>query len=158
MQMDEVARRGLVLLGCGKMGSAMLAGWLEGGLTVSYEKIITDLETLQMVAEMCAPTAAGPDEIALDAHREVMPSGHFFGCAHTMARYQTEFYQPLVADWSNYGTWEENGSRTASERATGIWKKILQDDVRPAVDEAKLEEMHRDIAKRTAAGGAPPES
>ena len=134
------------------------AGWLEGGLTVSYEKIITDLETLQMVAEMCAPTAAGPDEIALDAHREVMPSGHFFGCAHTMARYQTEFYQPLVADWSNYGTWEENGSRTASERATGIWKKILQDDVRPAVDEAKLEEMHRDIAKRTAAGGAPPES
>ncbi|MGR3498510.1 MAG: pyrroline-5-carboxylate reductase [Limimaricola soesokkakensis] len=32
MQMDEVARRGLVLLGCGKMGSAMLAGWLEGGL------------------------------------------------------------------------------------------------------------------------------
>jgi pyrroline-5-carboxylate reductase len=30
--MDDVATRGLVLLGCGKMGSAMLAGWLEGGL------------------------------------------------------------------------------------------------------------------------------
>ncbi|KPP86347.1 MAG: pyrroline-5-carboxylate reductase ProC [Rhodobacteraceae bacterium HLUCCA08] len=30
--MDEVSARGLVLLGCGKMGSAMLAGWLEGGL------------------------------------------------------------------------------------------------------------------------------
>lgn len=32
MDMDEVARRGLVLLGCGKMGSAMLAGWLARGL------------------------------------------------------------------------------------------------------------------------------
>lgn len=32
MTMDALAARGLVLLGCGKMGSAMLAGWLEGGL------------------------------------------------------------------------------------------------------------------------------
>lgn len=32
MDMNDVARRGLVLLGCGKMGSAMLAGWLRNGL------------------------------------------------------------------------------------------------------------------------------
>ncbi|MDW4551590.1 pyrroline-5-carboxylate reductase [Defluviimonas sp. D31] len=32
MDMSEVSRRGLVLLGCGKMGSAMLEGWLKGGL------------------------------------------------------------------------------------------------------------------------------
>jgi len=32
MDMNAVADRGLVLLGCGKMGSAMLAGWLAGGL------------------------------------------------------------------------------------------------------------------------------
>lgn len=32
MQFDHVAQKGLVLLGCGKMGSAMLAGWLESGL------------------------------------------------------------------------------------------------------------------------------
>ncbi|MCV2874386.1 pyrroline-5-carboxylate reductase [Defluviimonas sp. WL0050] len=32
MTMDDVRDRGLVLLGCGKMGSAMLAGWLKGGL------------------------------------------------------------------------------------------------------------------------------
>ena len=32
MDMTDVANRGLVLLGCGKMGSAMLAGWLSGGL------------------------------------------------------------------------------------------------------------------------------
>ncbi len=32
MSMEEIARRGLVLLGCGKMGSAMLEGWLKRGL------------------------------------------------------------------------------------------------------------------------------
>jgi len=32
MTMDHVAENGLVLLGCGKMGSAMLQGWLADGL------------------------------------------------------------------------------------------------------------------------------
>ena len=32
MALERVARDGLVLLGCGKMGSALLAGWLEAGL------------------------------------------------------------------------------------------------------------------------------
>jgi pyrroline-5-carboxylate reductase len=35
MDMQDVERRGLVLLGCGKMGSAMLQGWLAGGLPAS---------------------------------------------------------------------------------------------------------------------------
>ena len=149
------------LWGCLLAGATTIvhaAGWLEGGLTVSYEKIVTDLEVLQMVAELCAPTPAGPDEIAFEAHCEVMPSGHFFGCAHTMARYQTEFYQPLVADWSNFGTWSENGSTTASQRATAIWQKILRDDARPEIDGARAEALHRYIDRRTAEGGAAPES
>ncbi len=33
MDFDELGRRGLVLLGCGKMGSALLAGWLREGLS-----------------------------------------------------------------------------------------------------------------------------
>ncbi len=32
MQHSDIAKRGLVLLGCGKMGTAMLEGWLDGGL------------------------------------------------------------------------------------------------------------------------------
>ena len=32
MSMQEIAERGLVLLGCGKMGSAMLEGWLKRGV------------------------------------------------------------------------------------------------------------------------------
>jgi trimethylamine--corrinoid protein Co-methyltransferase len=149
------------LWGCLLAGATTIvhaAGWLEGGLSVSYEKLITDLEVLQMVAELCHPTAAGADERAFSAHEEVPPSGHFFGAAHTMARYQTEFYAPLVADWSNYGTWSEAGGVDASTRATGIWQAILRDGKGPEVDGARLEALQAYIARGTAAGGAPPES
>ncbi len=149
------------LWGCLMAGATIIihsAGWLEGGLTVSYEKMITDVEVLQMVAEMCAGTSADDAEIALDALAEVGPGGHFFGASHTMQRYQTEFYEPLVADWTNFGTWTERGAQTASQRATGIWKGILEEDWHPEVDGARLEALQAYIAKRSAEGGALPES
>ncbi|MEM7376444.1 MAG: trimethylamine methyltransferase family protein [Pseudomonadota bacterium] len=146
------------LWGCIMAGSTVVihsAGWLEGGLTVSYEKLITDLEVVQMVAELCVtPTGSSDEDIALDALREVAPSGHFFGCEHTMARYTTAFYEPLVADWSNFGTWTENGAKTASERATAQWQRIVDADNRPSFDGARIESLHRYIEAHTAAGGA----
>ena len=149
------------LWGCLMAGATVVihaAGWLEGGLTVSYEKLITDLEILQMVAELCAPTGAGAEEIAIEALAEVAPGGHFFGAAHTMARYQTAFYEPLVRDLSNFGTWSERGGIDASRRATGIWQDILAGETGPQVDPAARARLDAYIAARTAAGGALPES
>lgn len=134
------------------------AGWLEGGLTVSYEKLITDLEVLQTFAELCAPTPAEDSDIAFDSLREVPPGGHFFGAAHTMERYQTAFYEPLVADWSNFGTWTERGAKTASARATEVWQRVLSCESRLIGTTDRAEALCDFIAKRTGAGGAPPES
>ncbi|MGY3437230.1 MULTISPECIES: trimethylamine methyltransferase family protein [unclassified Marinovum] len=147
--------------GCLLSGATVVihaAGWLEGGLTLGYEKLVTDMEVLQMVAELCTPTSADPAELALEALAEVQPGGHFFGCDHTMERYQTQFYQPLVADWSNFGRWEETGSQSATERATGIWQDILKADKRPETDPVRVTALHDFIARRSAEGGAPPES
>lgn len=149
------------LWGCLMAGATTIihsAGWLEGGLTLSYEKFITDLEAVQMVAELCAPTACGADEIGLDAIAEVAPGGHFFAATQTMARYQTEFYEPVVADWSNFGTWTERGALDASTRATGIWKEIVARNWRAPLDPGRMEAIGEFIARRTAEGGAPPES
>ncbi|WP_299298483.1 trimethylamine methyltransferase family protein [uncultured Tateyamaria sp.] len=134
------------------------AGWLEGGLSVSYEKLITDVEVLQMVAELCTATAADDTDIALDALEEVQPGGHFFGAAHTMERYQTEFYEPVVADFANIGTWEERGSVDATHRATDIWKGILRDFKPPPNDADCLETLRKYIADRSAVGGCAPEN
>ncbi len=40
MSLTEIGRRGLVMLGCGKMGSAMLEGWLNGGLPASSVHVL----------------------------------------------------------------------------------------------------------------------
>ena len=147
--------------GCLTAGATMMihgAGWLEGGLTLSYEKLITDVEMLQVMAELCVQTPAEEGDLALDALRDVSPGGHFFGTAHTLERYKTAFYEPLVADWSNFGTWEENGAMDANTRATGIWRGILDNFQPPAQDGDRVEGLRGFIERHTRAGGAAPES
>ncbi|MBD3664121.1 trimethylamine methyltransferase family protein [Sulfitobacter sp. TSTF-M16] len=150
------------LWGCLMAGATVVihsAGWLEGGLSVSYEKLITDAEVLNMVAELCAGAQAGPDEIGYDnALSHVDPSGHFFAAPQTMARYDTAFYDPIVHDYANFGTWTDRGAEDINVRATRYWQDILEKDVRPDVDGDKLAALQDFIARRTEAGGAPPES
>ncbi|MHC8510285.1 MAG: trimethylamine methyltransferase family protein [Rhodospirillales bacterium] len=134
------------------------AGWLEGGLTFSYEKFITDIETLQVFAETMAPVPCAEDDIGFSAVAEVQPGGHFFAAQHTMERYAGQFYEPLVSDWSNFGQWTEAGSETATMRAHKIWKRTLHDFEPPPLDPARLEAIDAFIAKRTEDGGAPPVS
>ena len=150
------------LWGCLMAGATIIihsAGWLEGGLTVSYEKLITDAEVLNMIAELCAGANATPDEIGFDnALSHVGPSGHFFATPQTMERYSTEFYAPIVHDYANFGTWTERGAEDANTRATKVWKDILAADARPTMDEARVDALRTYIETKTAAGGAPPES
>ena len=134
------------------------AGWLEGGLSVSFEKMITDIEALQTVAELCAATPGDDDSIGFEAIAEVQPGGHFFSAGHTMSRYRTAFYEPLVADWSNFGNWTQSGSKTASERATGVWRRAVADFEPPASAAATSGVLDEFIARRTEEGGALPVS
>lgn len=149
------------LWGCLMAGATVIihsAGWLEGGLSVSYEKLITDVEVLNMIAELCGGAKAGADEIGYEALQEVDPSGHFFATTQTMGRYNTEFYEPIVHDYANFGKWTERGALGANERATGVWERILAEGQGPDVNVDKLADLQAYIARRTAAGGAPPES
>jgi trimethylamine--corrinoid protein Co-methyltransferase len=132
------------------------AGWLESGLTTSYEKFILDIEMLQMFAEVFQPVGAAPSDLALEAVAEVGAGGHFFGCAHTMERYRSAFYAPLVSDWRNFGSWADDGAKTATERATGIWQSTLQRYVAPKRDPAVVEALDDYAARRKEQGGAPP--
>lgn len=130
------------------------AGWLEGGLTGSMEKYILDIEMLQIFAEIFDPLNSENTELAYEAIASVEPGSHFFGCEHTMERYQTAFYEPLVSDWSNFGQWTDSGSKTATQRANGIWKKILQEFEAPALEAERLEELNEFIERRSTEGGA----
>jgi trimethylamine---corrinoid protein Co-methyltransferase len=125
------------------------AGWLEGGLSASLEKIIVDAELLRNWAEMLKPVSFDEDDLAVEAIKAVAVGGHFFGEPHTLARYQSAFYRPLLSDWSNFESWTEAGSRNATERATGIWQKLLTEYVPPPLDPAIKEAIAAYVARRT---------
>lgn len=124
------------------------AGWLEGGLTASYEKFILDVEILQNVIELLRPIRWGVDELGFEAIQEVSAGGHFFGSAHTMARYETAFYAPMLADWRNYGTWTAAGSKEAIVRATDLWQQALAEYEEPVLDPAIREAVEDYVARR----------
>ena len=126
------------------------AGWMEGGLTASFEKVVLDVELLQMIARTIAPFDVSPAELesGLDALAEVATGGHFFGAAHTLARYETAFYAPLLSDWQNYESWQERGSKTATERATEIWQRTLEEYELPPLDASVRQALEEYVVRR----------
>ena len=130
-------------------------GWLEGGLCANYEKVILDAEMLQMMSEYLQPLSFTEDELAVKAIDEVGPGNHFFQSSHTMERYENAFYTPMVSDWSNFETWQENGERNATQRANKIWKQLLSDYLQPALEIDRAEQLNEFVSKRKAEGGAP---
>lgn len=151
---SQMSLWGALLGNCNFMLHA--AGWMESGLSTSYEKFILDIEMLQMFAEIYQPVGATPDDLGMSAVAEVGPGGHFFGCAHTMERYRNAFYTPLVSDWRNFGQWTEDGAKTATQRAAKVWKDALKNYEAPARDPAIVEALDDYVARRKAEGGAPP--
>ncbi len=123
------------------------AGWMEGALVMDYEKFMLDADQLGMMHSFMGGMALDENAFALDAFREVGPGRHFFGCAHTMANYETAFHEPALADNSSFEQWSELGGRDARVRAHAAWKKCLRDyeapAIDPAIDEALLDFMAR---------------
>ena len=133
------------------------AGWLEGGLIASPEKFVMDCEMLQMIQRYFEPAtfATTPEDIAVEAVREVGAGGHYFGCAHTQARYTTAFYNPIASDWRNFEAWAQDGAIETPERAHRIYRGIVDSFEAPPIDPAIREALQDFVARRKSEGGAP---
>jgi trimethylamine--corrinoid protein Co-methyltransferase len=124
-----------------------VAGWLEGGLAMGYEKFVMDVDQAGMMHTLLEGVDLSPNGQAMDAIREVGPGKHFLGCAHTQANFETAFYRSPLADNNSFEQWEAEGSPDMTKRANALWKKQLAEYVAPpldpAVDEALLDYMNR---------------
>ncbi|MGA2710995.1 MAG: trimethylamine methyltransferase family protein, partial [Steroidobacteraceae bacterium] len=133
------------------------AGWQEGGLTASFEKLVLDVEMLQHMAEFLKPIVVNEAELGFDAIRGVPTGGHFFGEPHTMERYEHAFYQPIVSNWQNHENWELGGAKDATQRAAEIFKRALAEYEQPPMDPGIREELDAYVERRRAAiGGGDP--
>jgi trimethylamine--corrinoid protein Co-methyltransferase len=146
------------LWGC-LMGGAHLvihgAGWMHGGLTASFEKLILDAEMLGMMQAYFRPLTVTEEALSLEAIAEAGVGGHVFGTAQTMAQYQTAFHPPMLSNWDSYPNWLARGSEEAPARANRIWKDLLAAYEPPPLDEGIAEAVADYAARRKAEGGAP---
>jgi trimethylamine---corrinoid protein Co-methyltransferase len=124
------------------------AGWLEGGLVAGFEKFIVDVEILQMLQVEFTPLEIDEGSLAFDAHVEVGHGGHFLGAMHTMERFRTCFYRPLLSSSENHERWMRNGGHDAAARATKIYQKKLEEYVAPPLDDAIREELQEYVIRR----------
>ena len=126
------------------------AGWLEGGLLTSFEKIVTDCEMLQHMSRLFRSIEINDAEIGLETMHQIGPGGHFFGSEHTLERYKNAFYEPYLSDWQNSENWQNSGSKDATMRATEIWQQILRDFEPPPLDSGIQEELQAFVQQRKA--------
>lgn len=124
------------------------AGWMEGGLTASFEKFVLDAELLQMMVEVVQPVEMDAEALAWEAISEVPTGGQFFDHPHTLKRYRNAFYESTLADWRNYEVWHSDGARTATGRATDLWQQRLGEYVEPVLQTDRREELEAYVARR----------
>ena len=137
---------GTYLSGCDLVLHA--AGWLEGGLTTSYEKLALDLEVLRMFERLRSGLAVDAEQLALETIREEGPGAIFFASPHTLEHFREwVFMSPLFRSQA-YPTWEKQGAPETPEVATGEWKRLLSSYEDPGLDEAVDEEMKAFMAAR----------
>ncbi len=123
-------------------------GWIEGGLCASFEKVIMDAEMTQMMKAFLKPPTTTVDDLATEVINEVGPANHFFQSPHTLERYESAFYTPLLSDWQNFENWKDRGQQNATVRANSICKHLLKDYKQPKMDPAIREELDEFIEKR----------
>jgi len=124
------------------------AGWLEGGLVSSYEKLVMDADQLGMMQVLAGGVDLSENGQALDAIREVGPGSHFLGSAHTRANFETAFYRSSIADNNSFEQWLAEGEQTAEQRANTLWKELLAAYEPPPLDPAIDEALQAFMARR----------
>ncbi|WP_460449034.1 trimethylamine methyltransferase family protein [Alsobacter sp. SYSU BS001988] len=123
------------------------AGWMEGGLASSYEKFMMDCDQLGAMHVLAKGIDLSENGQGMQAFQEVAPGGHFLGCGHTQANFETAFYRSSISDNNSVEQWEAEGRLDAPQRANALWKKTLAEyeapPIDPGVDEALREYIER---------------
>ena len=148
--MQESTMSMLAAVQCGANFILHAAGWLEGGLTMGYEKFVMDADFCAALHVWMRGLPVDDDTLALDAFREVGPGKHFFGAAHTLSHYETAFWESAVADNNSFEQWRDEGMKDARDRAGQRCKRLIAEYEEPKLDPAVGEELADFVRRRKA--------
>lgn len=126
------------------------AGFLDGLLSMSYEKFVMDTDYCGALHTYLKGVEVNENTLALDSFAEVGPGNHYFGCSHTMANYKTAFWETELSDNNAFEIWSEKGSEDMISRANKRWKQQLADYQTPPIEEGIDEALREFVDKKKA--------
>ncbi|MGE5618344.1 MAG: trimethylamine methyltransferase family protein [Sphingomonadaceae bacterium] len=131
------------------------AGWLEGGVTASYEQFALDLEMLASMERFIEGIRVDGESLALDTVAQVGPGGSFLMSDHTLANYRDALRISPLVESRPYDGWQAEGAPTVLERANALWKEWLRQYQPPPIDPALEEAVLEYVRRRKAAHPSP---
>ena len=135
---------------CGTNFLLHSAGWLEGGLSMGYEKFMMDADFCGALHRYLEGVSLDEDEFAIDGFHEVGPGKHFFGSQHTLRHYETAFYDSTTADNNSFEQWRDAGASSTEQRAAQRVAETLANYEAPPLDEATDEALLDYIGRKKA--------
>ena len=124
------------------------AGFLDGLLSMSYEKLVMDTDMCGALHAYLDGMAVNEDTLAFEALAELGPGQHLFSTQHTLRHYETAYWDSALDDNQPWETWDEQGGIDYAQRANARWKKLLRDYQAPPLDEGIDEALQDFMARR----------
>ena len=120
-------------------------GWLEGGLVSSFEKFVMDADQLGVLHTLSNGVDVSDNGLAIEALKEVGPSGHFLGCNHTQMNFENAFWRSDLLDYKPFETWSDEGGKDTSEIASKRVEFLLNNYKKPDLDIAREDALREFI-------------
>jgi trimethylamine--corrinoid protein Co-methyltransferase len=136
---------------CGANYILHSAGFLDGLLSMSYEKFVLDTDLCGALHAYLRGVEVSEETLAFDALAEGGPGAHMFGTAHVLRHYETAYWDSGMDDYQTWETWNEQGREDSVTRAARRWKQVLAAYEPPPMDAGVAEALGDFVARKKAA-------
>jgi trimethylamine--corrinoid protein Co-methyltransferase len=120
-------------------------GYLESGMTCSYEMIVICDEIIGFVRRLLGGIEVTPETMALDVIDEVGPGGDYVSTDHTLHHFR-ECWYPSILDRFSYQSWTEAGQPTAIDRARQAARDAIANHIPEPLPQTTIETLHGLVA------------
>ena len=140
------------LMMAGWMGTNLVhdVGYLEFGLTYSFDLLVLCDEFIGQIRRMMEGIQVDREHLAVDVIKRVAPGGHFLGDDHTFAHFR-ENWAPDLTDRKTYETWQSEGATSMGQRCKTKIERLLKGHVPASVPDdadAKIDLILKRAAAR----------
>jgi len=111
---------------------------------------VMDVDQLGAFHTLASGLSLDENAFALAAFREIGPGRHYLGSQHTLANYESAYYDFELADNNSYEQWSAEGSHDQLQRANARWRALLGSYQPPPIDAAADQAVREYVEARKA--------